>query len=155
MTSGTNAGGNSTVQFTATPLNAGTSPTITWQQLSGPGSVSPSGLYTAPNTAPTTAVVTLVATVTSSTNQTATATVEFTIAADALTSTTPPQTVATGRDSSYGNGKPDRSPAERPEFDGAVYTVVQQFAGGRHLHLHQLRSASRRDYQRVGSESVL
>ncbi|HEV2521280.1 MAG TPA: Ig-like domain-containing protein, partial [Candidatus Acidoferrales bacterium] len=86
-----NVASNTAVQFTATVVNGGSNPIVTWQLLSGPGSLDSTGNYTAPTSSTSATPVTISASVGN-----ASATVTFTIAADALTTSQTPATVSAG-----------------------------------------------------------
>jgi len=87
-----NVAAGTSVQFQATVENAGSNTDVTWE-LSGPGGLDSTGNYTAPE-AISPATVTITAT--SISDPVKKASVQFTIAADALTTTQGPATIPAG-----------------------------------------------------------
>jgi len=88
-----NVASNGIVQFSATVQNAGTNTSVTWQ-LTGVGALDSTGKYTAPSSSSTTAVVTVSATPAADPSKKTF--IQFTIAADGLTTAQPPASVTSG-----------------------------------------------------------
>jgi len=86
---------NEIIQFGATVVGA-TNKAVTWAQLSGPGTLNATGQYTAPNSSSSTATITIAATSQADTG--ATTFIQFTLAADALTTNSQaPATITAGQ----------------------------------------------------------
>jgi len=87
-----NVAAGTSVQYKATVENAGSNTGVTWE-LSGPGGLDSTGKYTAPDTI---TQVTVTVSATSIADPSKKAVVQFTIAADALTTTQGPATIPAG-----------------------------------------------------------